>query len=66
MTSGAGPSAVADVAFGIDIGGTKVLGVALGPSERVLVEARVATPIGSSQGDVVDRGVAVAVAEAPS
>jgi glucokinase len=64
VTSDAGPSAGADVAFGIDIGGTKVLGVALGPSERVLVEARVATPIGSSQGDVVGRGVAVAVAEA--
>ena len=64
MTSDAGPSAGADVAFGIDIGGTKVLGVALGPSERVLVEARVATPIGLSQGDVVGRGVAVAVAEA--
>ena len=42
MTSDAGPSAGADVAFGIDIGGTKVLGVALGQSERVLVEARVA------------------------
>jgi glucokinase len=64
VTSDVGPSAGADVAFGIDIGGTKVLGVALGPSERVLVEARVATPIGSSQGDVVGGGVAVAVAEA--
>ena len=63
MTSDAGPSAGADLAFGIDIGGTKVLGVALGPSERVLVEARVATPIGLSQGDQVGRGVAVAVAE---
>ena len=30
MTPPDGPSAGADVAFGVDIGGTKVLGVALG------------------------------------
>jgi glucokinase len=63
VTPGAGPQAEADVAFGIDIGGTKVLGVALGPSEGVLVEARVATPGGPVRGDDVGRGVARAVAE---
>jgi glucokinase len=31
-------------AFGVDIGGTKVLGVALAPDDAVLTEARVATP----------------------
>ena len=44
MTSGAGPSAEADVSFGIDIGGTKVLGIALGPSDAIVAEARVPTP----------------------
>ena len=36
--------AAADVAYGVDIGGTKVLGVALGTAERVVAEARVSTP----------------------
>jgi hypothetical protein len=36
VTSGAGPSAAADVSFGIDIGGTKVLGVALGPLDTIV------------------------------
>ncbi|HEY3843281.1 MAG TPA: ROK family protein [Acidimicrobiales bacterium] len=46
MTAGPGPSAGADVAYGIDIGGTKVLGVALGASDGVVAEARVSTPAG--------------------
>jgi glucokinase len=34
----------AEVTFGVDIGGTKVFGVALDPAGRVVAEARVATP----------------------
>jgi glucokinase len=41
---GAGPSEDAGVAFGIDIGGTKVLGIALDGSNEVVAEARLATP----------------------
>jgi glucokinase len=63
VTSGAGPSAGAGVAFGIDIGGTKVLGVALGASDRVLAGARVPTPTAAVDGDAIGRHVAVAVAE---
>ena len=44
VTSGAGTSAEADVSFGIDIGGTKVLGIALSPSDVIVAEARVPTP----------------------
>jgi glucokinase len=44
VTSGAGPSADADVSFGVDIGGTKVLGIALGPGDAIVAEARVPTP----------------------
>jgi glucokinase len=63
VTAGAGPSAPAGVAYGIDIGGTKVLGVALDGSGQVLIEARVPTPTGPAQGDAVGRDVAVAVAD---
>jgi glucokinase len=63
----AGPSAAADVAYGVDIGGTKVLGVALGVSDRIVAEARVTTPVGSSadgaEGVAVARAVAEVVAE---
>jgi glucokinase len=59
----AGPSAGADVAFGVDIGGTKVLGVALGTSDRIVVEARVATPASFPEGDTAGSGVADAVAD---
>ncbi len=45
MTPDGGPPAAA-VTYGIDIGGTKVLGVALGPSDDIVAEARVATPTG--------------------
>jgi glucokinase len=63
VTSAAGSSAAAGVAYGIDIGGTKVLGVALGGPGQVLVEARVSTPTGPAHGDAVGRGVALAVAD---
>jgi glucokinase len=67
VTVDAGPSAGAGVAFGVDIGGTKVLGVALGSSDRIVAEARVATPKGSASpewGPGRDgREVAKAVAE---
>ena len=64
MTSGAVPSAAADVSFGIDIGGTKVLGVALGPLNEIVAEARVPTPAAPAHHDLVgaagDTGVEVA------
>ncbi len=56
MMSDAGSSAPADVAFGIDIGGTKVLGVALDAASTVVAEARVATPRGGGR----DEGAEVA------
>ncbi len=64
MTSGGGPVA-ADVTYGIDIGGTKVLGVALGPGHELVAEARVATPTGTRVigGRNVARAVAQVVAE---
>ena len=66
MTSGAGPLAAADVSFGIDIGGTKVLGVALGPLDAIVAEARVPTPSAPAHPDLVglagDTGVEVAYA----
>ena len=49
MSEGAGPSGGAGVTYGIDIGGTKVLGVALGASDRIIGEARVPTPSGSRE-----------------
>ena len=45
--SGVGPS----IALGIDIGGTKVLGVAIDRDDRVVAEARVATPHGAIDPD---------------
>jgi glucokinase len=51
------------VAFGVDIGGTKVLGVALGASDRIVAEARVPTPAGPPEGSGDGRAVAQAVAE---
>jgi glucokinase len=56
VTSGAGPSAAADVSFGIDIGGTKVLGVALGPLDALVAEARVPTPAAPAHHDVGGAG----------
>jgi glucokinase len=49
------------VTYGIDIGGTKVLGVALGSAEGIVAEARVPTPTGTRE--IVGSHVADAVAE---
>jgi glucokinase len=54
-----GPTA-ADVTYGIDIGGTKVLGVALSRSDEIVADARVATPKGTR--NIVGSHVAEAVA----
>ncbi len=51
----------ADVTYGIDIGGTKVLGVALDPAHDVVAEARVPTPSGTRE--IVGSHVAAAVGE---
>jgi glucokinase len=53
------------VTYGIDIGGTKVLGVALGPSDDIVAEARVATPTGPRVivGSHVARAVAQVIAD---
>jgi len=58
VTPGGAP-APAGVTFGIDIGGTKVLGVALGPGAEIVAEARVPTPAGSHA--IVGRHVAEAI-----
>jgi glucokinase len=55
-----GPGA-ADVTYGIDIGGTKVLGIALSQADEIVAEARVATPKGTR--NIVGGHVAAAVAE---
>ena len=60
MTPDGGLSA-ADVTYGIDIGGTKVLGVALDRTDEIVAEARVATPKGTR--NIVGSHVAEAVAE---
>ena len=44
-----GPPAAAGVTYGVDIGGTKVLGVALGPDDGIVAEARVPTPRGKRE-----------------
>jgi len=49
------------VTYGIDIGGTKVLGVALGAGEAIVADTRVPTPTGTRQ--IVGSHVADAVAE---
>ncbi len=43
--------------IGVDLGGTKVLGVALGPDDRILATHRASTPIGGH--DIVDTIAAV-------
>jgi glucokinase len=66
MRPDAGSSADAGVAFGIDIGGTKVLGIALDAANEVVAEARVATPRAvtrveaTSSTDPGDEGAGVA------
>ncbi len=64
MSPGGGP-ADAGVTYGIDIGGTKVLGVALDRSDAIVAEARVATPRGApdSVGSHVAEAVARVVAD---
>jgi len=63
VTADGGPPA-ADVTYGIDIGGTKVLGVALSRSDEIVADAREATPkgtrnsVGSHVAEVVARVVA--------
>ena len=56
-----GGHAAAGVTYGIDIGGTKVLGVALDRAGTIVAEARIATPKGTR--NIVGRHVAEAVAE---
>jgi glucokinase len=55
----------ADVTYGIDIGGTKVLGLALGSTDEIVAEARVATPTGPriTVGSHVAQAVAEVVAD---
>jgi glucokinase len=60
VTPGGGPAATG-VTYGIDIGGTKVLGVALDRADVLVAEARVATPRGTR--DIVGGHVARAVAQ---
>ena len=60
MSRGAG-APVGGVTYGIDIGGTKVLGVALGTGETIVAETRVPTPTGTRE--IVGSHVADAVAE---
>ena len=55
-----GPGGV--TALGVDIGGTKVLGVALGPDGRVIAEAREPTPHPEGDGASLAYDVADAVA----
>ncbi len=62
VTPSGDPSASAGVALGVDIGGTKVLGVALDATNETLAEARVPTPLGID-GAPAGRDVAFAVAE---
>jgi glucokinase len=63
VTPGVGSSAgPAGVAFGVDIGGTKVLGLALNAADELIAEARVPTPTGVSPGDSSGREVAEAIA----
>jgi glucokinase len=53
------------VTYGIDIGGTKVLGLALGPDDTIVGEARIPTPTGSDEivGGPVAEAVALVTAE---
>jgi glucokinase len=51
VTSGAGMPPEGGVALGVDIGGTKVLGLALNAADDIVAEARVPTPRGPAQSD---------------
>ena len=50
------------VTLGVDIGGTKLFGVALDPQGAVIADARVATP----QADRADDGAARAAPRSPT
>jgi glucokinase len=54
----------APVAFGVDIGGTKVLGVAVDHTDAVVGEARVGTPASAADPAGTVAGAAAAVADA--
>ena len=60
MSPGSGPLHSPDVTYGVDIGGTKVLGVALSPSDHIVAEACAPTPTGTRA--IVGSHVADAVA----
>ena len=60
MSPGSGLLHSTDVTYGVDIGGTKVLGVALSPSDHIVAEARAPTPTGTRA--IVGSHVADAVA----
>jgi glucokinase len=60
VTADGGPTA-AGVTYGIDIGGTKVLGIALSGSDEIVADARLATPKGTR--NIFGSHVAEAVAE---
>jgi glucokinase len=49
--TGPGSGAGAGMALGIDIGGTKVLGVVIDGDDRIVAEARVATPHETTEAD---------------
>ncbi len=49
MSAGSGPSGPPGLTYGIDIGGTKVLGVALSADDQVVAETRVPTPKGTRE-----------------
>jgi len=63
VSSGSEASAGADLAFGVDIGGTKVLGVAVDARGQIVAESRVPTPTGPVRAGEEGVAVAAAVAE---
>lgn len=64
MTPDAGASAYAGVTFGVDIGGTKVLGVALDAAATIVAEALIPTPPSAGAlGDAAGVEVAHAIAD---
>jgi glucokinase len=63
VSSGGEASAGADLALGVDVGGTKVLGVALDRGLQIVAESRAPTPTGSVSAGAEGVAVAAAVAE---
>jgi glucokinase len=64
VTPGVGsPAGPAGVAFGVDIGGTKVLGLALDATDCVVAEARVPTPTGRAPNQPAGTAVVEAIAD---